>query len=183
MKYANEVFTRLSKGQFLSSNSIDPRQKVVYDDVEENFADYADFFAQIDFVLEAGNGYYYFSRQEGRLPLENKLKGLFVWIDYVDFLKTFDNGFGSGTQFNLAQIEVRLTEDVELKDKLSALFTDRTSNREKLEALVKALTDQGFAENISELDGTYQVTDAFHYIEDIIQTIVISEDASHEISE
>ncbi len=183
MKYTNEVFARLSRGQFLSANSIDPRHKIIYNDVEENFSDYADFFAQIDFVLEAGNGYYYFSRQENKVVIENKLKAFFTWIDYVDFLKTFDNGFGSGTQFNLAQIEVRLASDVELKEKLSLLFPDRKSNREKLEALCKALTDQGFAESISELDGIYQVTDAFHYIEDIIETIIVSEEASHEISE
>lgn len=183
MKYTNEVFQRLSKGQFLSSNSIDAETRAIYNDIEENQPEYENFFRQIDFQLSAGDGFYYFSRKEAKVVIENKLQSFFQWIDYLDFLKTFDTTFSAGSQFNLAQIEIRLSSDLELKEKLSRLFTDKPSNREKIEALAKALTDMGFAEQVSEAEGMYQVTSAFHYIEEIILCLNIDEEVKDEIPE
>lgn len=183
MKYTNEVFQRLSKGQFLSSNSIDAETRAIYNDIEENQLEYENFFRQIDFQLSAGDGFYYFSRKEAKVVIENKLQSFFQWIDYLDFLKTFDTTFSAGSEFNLAQIEIRLSSDLELKEKLSRLFTDKPSNREKIEALAKALTDMGLAEQVSEAEGMYQVTSAFHYIEEIILCLNIDEEVKDEIPE
>ena len=33
MKYTSEVFQKLSKGQFISSNSIDPEIRAIYNDL------------------------------------------------------------------------------------------------------------------------------------------------------
>ncbi len=183
MKYTNEVFKLLSDGKFLSANSVSPMAKAICDDVEECFAEYASYFEKIDFVLEAGDGYYYFSRKENKVVTEQKLKTFFNWIDILDFLKTYDNAFGQGTQFNLAEMETRLSTDVELKDKLMALPIEKASNREKLEHIAALLTRQWFAEIIDEIGGRYQVTSAFRYLEDIIQIINISEEAENEIPE
>lgn len=183
MKYTKEVFKSLSSGQFLSANSIDPVNKAAYSDVEKNFEEYRDYFEEIDFQLEAGNNYYYFSRKENKVVTEQKLKNFFNWIDYLDLLKTYDNNFGSGTQFNLAVIEARLQMDVELKEKLQALLPEKATNREKLEEIAKQLVMQGFAETTNEMEGIYQVTDAFHYLEEIVMTINISEEVENEISE
>ena len=54
MKYTSEVFQRLSRGQFLSSNSIDANTRAIYNDVEENQQEYEDYFNQIDFQLSTG---------------------------------------------------------------------------------------------------------------------------------
>lgn len=183
MKYTSEVFQRLSKGQFISSNSIDAEVRAIYNDIEENQQEYETYFQQIDFQLSAGNGFYYFSRKEAKVVVENKLQTFFQWIDYLNFLKTFDTTFSAGSQFSLAQIEVRLSADLELKEKLSQLFADKMSNREKIEALVKAMTDMGFAEQVNEMDGMYQVTSAFHYIEEIILCLNIDEEVKDEIPE
>ena len=61
------------------------------------------------------------------------------------------------------------------------MFPDKTSNRQKLEALAGALENMGFSELVNEADGTYQVTNAFHYIEQIILCINIDEDVKDEI--
>ncbi len=182
MNYTKEVFKLLSDGRFLSSNSVTPMGKAIYDDVEEHFAEYAEYFDKIDFHLEAGNGYFYFSRKEQRTTTEQKLKSFYNWIDYIDFLKTYDSTFGQGTQFNLAEMETRLSTNVEMKEKLAELPIEKTSNRDKLEQLAKELTRQGFAEVIDEIDGRYQVTSAFNYLEEIISIINISEEEENEIS-
>lgn len=183
MKCTSEIFQRLSKGQFISNNSIDPETRAIYDDLEEFQQDYADYFQKIDFYLSVGDGYYYFSRKESKVNIENKLQSLFSWIDYLDFLKTYDTTFEAGTQFSLAQIEIRLSSDLELKEKLSRLFQDKHSNRDKLETLVTAMVNMGFAEQTNEAEERYQVTDAFRYIEQIISCINIDEEVKDEIPE
>ena len=109
MNYTREVFQRLSRGQFISGNSIDPETRAIYNDIEECQQEYEDYFRKIDFYLSAGDGFYYFSRKEPRVNIENKLQSLFSWIDYLDFLKTYDTAFDAGTQFSLAQMEIRLS--------------------------------------------------------------------------
>ena len=99
----------------------------------------------------------------------------------MDFLKTYDTAFDAGTQFSLVQMEVRLATIPGLKEKLTQMFPDKTSNRQKLEALAGALENMGFAELVNEADGTYQVTNAFHYIEQIILCINRDEDVKDEI--
>jgi hypothetical protein len=106
---------------------------------------------------------------------------LFSWIDYLDFLKTYDTTFDAGTQFSLVQMEVKLSTIPGLKEKLSQMFLDKPSNRQKLEALASAMENMGFAELVNEADSTYQVTNAFHYIEQIILCINIDEDVKDEI--
>ena len=170
MKYTSEIFQRLSRGQFISSNSIDADTRAIYNDIEENQQEYEDYFGKIDFQLSCGDGFYYFSRKEAKVIIENKLQALFSWIDYLDFLKTYDTAFDAGTQFSLVQMEVRLATIPGLKE-----------NRQKLEALAGALENMGFAELVNEADGTYQVTNAFHYIEQIILCINIDEDVRDEI--
>ena len=165
MKYTNEVFQRLSRGQFISSNSIDAETRAIYSDIEENQQEYED----------------YFSRKEAKVIIENKLQSLFSWIDYLDFLKTYDTTFDAGTQFSLVQMEVKLSTIPGLKEKLAQMFPDKLTNRQKLEALAAAMESMGIAEMVNEADGTYQVTNAFHYIEQIILCINIDEDVKDEI--
>jgi len=72
MKYTSEIFQRLSRGQFISSNSIDAETRAIYNDIEENQQEYEDYFNQIDFQLSSGDGFYYFSRKEAKVIIENK---------------------------------------------------------------------------------------------------------------
>lgn len=181
MKYTSEVFQRLSRGQFISSNSVDAETRAIYSDIEDNQEEYEDYFKQIDFQLSVGEGFYYFSRKESKVIIENKLQSLFSWIDYLDFLTTFDTTFDAGTQFSVAKIEIRLSSDLELKEKLSRLFADKQSNRDKIDALVNALTNFGFAELLNEQEGLYQVTSAFRYIVQLMMLINIDEEVKDEI--
>ena len=69
MKYTSEVFQRLSHGQFISANSIMSETRAIYNDIEDNEKEYADYFSQIDFQLESGDGYYYFARNEQKVVI------------------------------------------------------------------------------------------------------------------
>ena len=83
-----KVYERLIRGEFLSdSNNLDTKH--LYQDVDENFDKYADFFKQIGYRLERGNGYFFFSSiNDSKVDIERRLTAFCKWISYLDFLKT-----------------------------------------------------------------------------------------------
>ena len=168
------IYEMLSKGAFLSVDSTDLEVKHLYDDVEENFSDYEAYFQELGFRLDAGEGYYYFSRtQEGKLTIEQKLQSFAQWVDILDFLKTYNIAFSTGFQFRSTHILERINLDVELRNKARKLFRKQNTNQEIVEKLINELTGMGFAEIINEEDGTYKVTAAFRYAEELVNLITI----------
>lgn len=175
MRYTKEIFDILSKGGFISQNSISQQRAHLYDDIEDNFQEYQKYFEEIGFLLEGGNGYYYFSRTEGKAELTDKVQRMSEWINRVDFLKTFNSTFGSGFTFRKSNILEKFSSDIELKEKARHLYSDLKTNEEKIDKLIGDLERQGFAELENDLDGTYKVTAAFHYIEELIDCLTIIE--------
>ena len=175
MRYTKEIFEILSKGGFISQNSISQQRSHLYDAIEDDFQSYRDYYEGIGFLLEGGNGYYYFSRTENKVELADKVQRLAAWIDRLDFLKTFNSTFGSGFTFRKPNILEKFSSDIELKEKARRLYTDLKTNDEKMDKLIADLDRQGFIELENELDGTYKVTAAFHYIEELIDCLTIIE--------
>lgn len=175
MRYTKEIFEILSKGGFISQNSISQQRSLLYDAIEDDFRQYQEYFEGIGFLLEGGNGYYYFSRQETKVELEDKVQRLTAWIDRLDFLKTFNTAFGSGFSFRKSNILEEFSSDIELKEKARHIYTDLKTNDEKMDKLIGDMERLGFVELENELDGTYKVTAAFHYIEELIDCLTIIE--------
>ena len=107
IKQTAEIFEILSKGGFISSDSTNPNIRQLYTVIEDNQSELYDFFAAINFVLESGNEYYYFSRRENKVDLERKLEIAVRWIDVLDFIKTYDAAFSSGFRFQPADMVVK----------------------------------------------------------------------------
>ena len=53
MKYTEEIFNILSKGGFISSNSVSTQVKRLYDAIEEDLPDYYDYYKGIVFIWKA----------------------------------------------------------------------------------------------------------------------------------
>ena len=182
------IFEILSKGQFISSNSSDESIRKLYSIIEEeqNFDYLYDFFRNINFTLEHGDEYYYFSRVENKIDLERKLDQAFKWIDILDFLKVFDGSFGSGYRFTPSDILVKLNLDAELKSKLEGLKR-YSGGKEKFNEIVdKILEDlkkDRFIELENEISHQYKVLASFKYLEQIVMSINISEAVKNEIPE
>ena len=165
-----KIFERLSKGAFLSVDSTDLEIKHLYNDIEENYADYETYFLELGLRLEAGDGYFYFSRtHEAKLTIEQKLQSFAQWVDILDFLKTYDLTFSTGFQFRSTQFLEHINLDVELRDKARK----QNTNQDIIEKLLNELESMGFAEVINEQDGTYKVTAAFRYAEEMVNLITI----------
>lgn len=65
-KYTSEIFDVLRRGQFICSNSPDNHLQTLYKVLEEDstFEELYDYFYEINYILEHGNEYFYFSREE-----------------------------------------------------------------------------------------------------------------------
>ena len=181
------IFELLSKGQFICSNSTDDEIKKLYNIIEDanNFDDLYDYFLQINFILEKGDEYFHFSRQESKASLENKIGRAYQWIDLVDFFKTYDNSFGSGTRISPHDILVRLNTDIELEEKLTALKKyagDKDNYNEIIGRLFELMEKDTFMELDNPISNTYKVLSSFKYLEELILTINLPEETKNEKS-
>lgn len=171
------IYERLSRGEFLSLDSTDTSIRHLYEDIEENLDDYADYFKEIGLQLESGNGYFYFSRiGEGKQSVEQKLDSFSKWLDYLDFLKCYNQSFTAGYQFRKSNLVEQISLDIELKEKAGHLFKKYGvgSNLDIVNKLLQEMQSMGFAECISEQDETYKITSAFRYAEELINMIQIA---------
>ena len=171
------IYERLNHGEFLSVDSSDTSIRHLYEDIEENFDDYADFFKEIGLQLEAGNGYFFFSRiGEGKQSIEQKLESFSKWLDYLDFLKTYNQSFTAGYQFRKSHLIEQISLDIELKEKAGHLYKKygAGSYLEIVNKLLQEIQGMGFAECISEQDESFKITSAFHYAEELVNMIQIA---------
>lgn len=181
-----EIFETLSKGQFINSNSSDKAISDLYKivEVEQNFENLYDYFQSINFTLERGDEYFYFSRVENKVDLERKIEAAFKWIDIIDFLKTYDNSFGAGYRCTPSDILVRIKIDAELETKLEGLkkHTGRDKHQEIIERIMTMLINDTFIELENEITHQYKVLASFKYLEQLILTINIPDEVRNEIS-
>lgn len=173
-----EIFQRLSRGLFISSNTTDREQEELYLVIEANFEELERYFSAIRFHLNKGDEYFYFSRDMNRSSIEDKLERAYRYIDLLDFFKTFHPAFGSGFRFSPDQIAQQCKLDSELRTKLDALNTKgQSENRlDKVRNLVKSIEKESFIELIDKMQETYLVLASFSYLELLIDRIQIDEE-------
>lgn len=190
-RQTGEIFEILSKGQFICSNSSDIRISKLCEilDDSEIFETLYDYFFSINFILEKGDEYYYFSRKgESKADLERKLETACKWIDIVDFFKTFDSAFGSGYSFSPADVAVKISVEAVLKNKADSLkgtlrLDEKTPYFEVVNKIVDTLVKEGFAELENEILKSHKVLSSFKYLEELINNISIPEEVQNEIPE
>ncbi len=185
-KQTSETFETLSKGQFICSNSSSDSTRRLYDLIDEYYDDLHEYFQGINFILERGDEYFYFSRAESKVDLERKIEAAFKWIDILDFLKTFDNSFGSGFRFTPSDILVKLNIDAELKTKLDGLKKHGGGKErydEIIEKVLDLLTKDNFIEIENIISNTYKALASFDYLENLVMAINIPEEVKNEIPE
>ena len=67
------IFEYLQKGLFISSNSTSEEVRDMYNEIDENYESLYQYFSQINYTLERGNEYFFFSRIEPKATLEQKI--------------------------------------------------------------------------------------------------------------
>jgi hypothetical protein len=185
-RHTSDIFEMLSKGQFICSNSSKESTRKLYNIIDENFDDLHDYFKHINLVLERGDEYFMFTREENKTDLERKLEAAFRWIDILDFFKTVDQSFSTGYRFSPSDILVRLTVDVNLKNKLEGLKKyagGKEKHADILDKILDLLRRDNFIELENEITNSYKTLSSFTYLERLILSINISESVKNEIPE
>ena len=108
--------------------------------------------------------------------IEQKLDSFSKWLDYLDFLKCYNQSFTAGYQFRKSHLIEQISLDIELKEKAGHLFKKYGvgSYLEIVNKLLQEMLSMGFAECISEQDETYKITSAFLYAEELVNMIQIA---------
>lgn len=172
-KQTAEIFSILSKGNFISSNGSLGR---LFDCInhEDNFKILKEYFSHIGYNLEKGHDYYYFSQDdETNTILEKKLEQFAHFIDVMDFFSCMDIKPVAGTRYRVTQIAEECYANERLRQKIFAL-SRKDKLTDKVTEIAGDLTQAGFFEQ--EDEDTYKVMDAIHYLEHIISLITIEED-------
>ena len=176
MKYIQQVFDKLSRGGFISSDSADESTRNIFLDIEDHKDDYSGYFEQIGFILEEGSGFFYFSRRESKTALVDKLKRFGHWIDILDFLKAWEPALGPGFTFIHADLMIKIDSDIELREKAKSLYETKVKNDEICDRLMEELSRQGFIEQLDDVVQRYQVTAAYRYLENMVELIAFNEE-------
>lgn len=175
MKYIKQIFERLSRGGFISSDSTQEEMKQLFIDIEDNLMAYRQYYKEIGFLLEEGNGYFYFSRQESKTQLMDKLVRLGHWIDILDFLKAWEPIFGPGYTFSKATLTIKAEADIDLQQKASGLYEKKDNLPDIVEKLVEEMQKASFLELTNEKTGQYRVVAAYGYLEDLVNLITLDD--------
>ena len=157
------IFEYLQKGLFISSNSTSEEVRDMYNEIDENYEPLYQYFSQINYTLERGNEYFFFSRIEPKATLEQKIMRAYYWIDVLDFFKTYDETFGPGFRFQPEQILVETNINMLLQNNM-----------------IRQRTKDSFLEQENEKTNTYKVMSAWHYLERLIESINIYDETEDE---
>lgn len=185
-KQTATIFDFLSKGNFINSNSINSSQRELYSVLEnqDNFENLSKVFKQIGFQLEAGDGYFYFSREEDKAGIERKIRTAFEWIDILDFFTTFHTGFAPGFRFYTSEILQQLRVNGLLDNTLQEMNSqgrDRSS-KEQIDSILKRMEREGYIEKVDEFHDYWKVTSALDYLQKLILALELPDDEEEDES-
>ena len=178
-----DIFDHLQKGLFINSNSCDENIRQMDDEIDDHLEALSLYFAQIGYTLERGNEYFYFSRTEPRITLEQKIARAYYWIDILDLFKTFNETFGPGYRFQPEQILVEANINVMLQNKLDSIrkhTSDKEIRKDVLDNIIRQLVKDSFLELENEKSNVYKVMSSWHYLERLVESINIYDETEED---
>lgn len=155
----------------------------MYDEIDDHLEALSLYFAQIGYTLERGNEYFYFSRTEPRITLEQKIARAYYWIDILDLFKTFNETFGPGYRFQPEQILVEANINVMLQNKLDSIrkhTSDKEIRKDVLDNIIRQLVKDSFLELENEKNNVYKVMSSWHYLERLVESINIYDETEED---
>jgi hypothetical protein len=184
-KQTGEIFETLNKGQFICADSPNDNTRRLYKVIEEHYELLYGHFETINLTLSAGDDYFHFTRKESKVDLERKIEIAFRWIDFLDFLKAFENSFGPGLRFTPFEIMVKINVDAVLQSKIEGLkkYTREESIQNSIQKVIDAMAKDNFVELENEISMTYKVLASFKYLESLVLKINIPDEVRNEIPE
>jgi len=170
-----DVFDVLSTGKFICESSMDRKMKTLYAICEKNEAYLADYFLNLGFILESGDGYFFFSKdEEPSLDyFDKKIKNFLRMIEFVEFMLVYDNGFGVGSIVSVKDMALSLGKHITLKERLTKMKRQQAkqNDTDACDSIMKEFVKMGYAEVKDEYSRIYKIVDSYAYLENFIDSI------------
>lgn len=174
-KSTQEIFELLSRGHFLCDNSPHRSERKLYDVCENDQDAYAEYFAQIGFGLECGDGYFYFSKTLNSKTIEEKLQKVLDYIDLVELMLQYSPTFGIGFHTTVAEFALSVKGNAVLKDRLERLKSSGSNMTliQQCSRVLDAFTKGGFMAVENEHEQRYRVLSSYDYLEAFLSSIEV----------
>lgn len=181
-KQTHEIFSVMSKGNFISSNGTKDGMNRLFDIINnpENFDRLQAYFNVIRYNIERGNNFFYFSKlNEPNSEIEKKLERFERYIDIIDLFASMDNKITIGSRFRPAEISEECNANVRLKQKLQKIPLYRSETlHNKVREICDLMSRDSYLELEDEKTESYKVLNAYSYLLDIINAVAIYEDSN-----
>ena len=133
-------------------------------------------FRQIGFLLTQGQGYYYLSRHLGKSALEEQLEKTEKLIRWVDLMTRWNPAFGVGFRFQLATLVQACEEQRNLRLQLHSLASRQSDPlSDQVKSLLRKLQRASLIEEMAPQTEEYVVLSAFHFVEELLYRLQISD--------
>jgi hypothetical protein len=169
-----EIFAWLSQGKFISVDSPDPVQRHWFYLLAQSRERFFDYFFPIGFQLEQGEGYFFFSREEKKAVLEERIDKFLKWLDWLHLCLEIEPAFGPGFRFSVADLGAEIDERPRVLKQLRKLGLrgNPQKGEEALRLFTRELERAGFCAQESE--DQCRVLAAFAYLPRLIQRIQLN---------
>jgi hypothetical protein len=175
-KHTDLIFRELTKGRFICELSQKSDIKNIYKELvrAETFELLKSYFAPLNYQLERGEGFFYFSHiNEGSQDRQEKLERFAQYIDILDFLVSLTQAPSVGSLLRPDSMAEETANIPMLKDKLSTMDLPAGDFLDKIRAMLRKLETAGFLERPDGDEENYKVLNSFNYLLQIIQLIEI----------
>lgn len=175
MNFTAEIFEFMRRGGFLSANSRDDEKSEWWKDLDNNFAQYEDFYSQLGYRLKKNQHYAHFGRDEKVGTLEERGERMLNLFLLGNAMKSYDAELAVGQEFDKRRILETMETAPDFEEASSALADGKVSNDKIADTLITQMCRYGFAECVNERTGKYMVTGAFKYVLDLVELVNIND--------
>ena len=169
----SKIFLYLKEGKFLSQNTPNKNEKILFEYLYRHYEDLKEYFSFIGLELCLDNGYAYFTSYDNK---EKKFEKIYELIDYLSFFYNYTAMFGVGFKFSLSDIEEKLKDNATLDIKLKKIKSiSGDTRRAKILSLISKLERQGFIALDDEYLQSYLVLNSYEYLLEFFNKIEIKE--------
>ncbi|MEA2099126.1 MAG: hypothetical protein U9P72_03255 [Campylobacterota bacterium] len=167
-KNIRAIFEKLSQGDFLSQSSINTENKKMYRICSENYDELYEYFLLIGFVLEKGDNYFYFSKNDLELSekyFNKKMTDILELLELLSFMVSFDNDFSVGSKVSVNELVMAVEKNIALDSNLKSLKShNKETIKESCESILKTFVNGGVMELIDSYTESYKALESLAYI-------------------
>lgn len=167
-----EIFEELRLGHFLVRNDPNRARRRLYHECEENSELLASYFRPLGYILNQGNGYFFFSKSLQRAQMEKKVGKILDMIDLIALFMEFDSSFDIGWRGAPSSLKESAEDNIVLKDRIDRIKGVRGDTMQtKCKDAFEKMRDNGYMAIENEENETYLVLDSYAYIYTFLNAI------------